>query len=296
MPNFETKTPARLPPLPDEAALSARTRRQAQLRRWTGAFLGIGMGLVYILVSERINALLLPELSIYAPPPGLPWSALIGSGLGLLLALAAAWPASPTLGVLLGSLAGALIVSIYTAAQAAGGETSLVAVGAVLAVIFTPLAVMLGGLVVLFRILLDLQQNAIRNQRSALLIGGIPIALLLLAAGAGWTRQYPPYAQMVLHRADNLIKEGLTTSSLAQLPEALRGNAVPDFLENAVPEYTLEWERDTTNRFGIPRPANTEGRESLAIARFSNGWMLVCLYPRPEWEPRCKSLQQSNSP
>jgi hypothetical protein len=283
-------------PLPDEVALSKRARREAHRRRWTGGLLGIGMGLAYVLVSEQINAALLPGLSIYSPPPGQPWSAFAGAGLGLFLALTTAWSASPFSGVLLGSLAGALTLSLYTLGQAGGQETSLAAVGAILAVIFVPLAVMLGGLIVLFRFFLDLQQHAIRNQRTVFLIGGIPLLLLLLAAGAGWTRQYPPQARMVLQRANSLIQQGLSSGAAEQLPEALRTRDVPDFLANAGPIYTLSWERETSNRFRIPRPANTEGRESLVIARFANGWMLVCLYPRPEWEPRCKGLSQAEAP
>ena len=76
------------------------------------------------------------------------------------------------------------------------------------------------------------------------------------------------------------------------LPEPLAVEAVDHFLINSRAAYTLEWNKDPNNRYAIPRPANTNGLESLAIARFSNGWILICLYPAPNLQPECVSRWQ----
>jgi hypothetical protein len=254
------------------------------------------MGAIYVMVSETVNTITLPGLAIYTPPPGLPWSALIGAAIGLLMGLAISWSSSFLGGIFLGSLAGALVVSAYTLTQAAGSAPSLAAVGEVLLVIFAPIAALLAGMILIFRIALDRQQVAIRNQQAILLRAGIPLLLILLAVGAGWSRQYPPHARLVLERTQDLIAKGLVAAGPADLPEPLQDREVNEFLLNAAQDYSLQWERETTNRYRIARPANTEGRESLVIARFANGWMLVCLYPRPEWDPRCKSFWQNDAP
>jgi hypothetical protein len=61
----------RLTPIPDDDALTRRARRLNRLRRISGMTIGLLMGMVYILVKDLINTLILPGLPIYIPPPGL---------------------------------------------------------------------------------------------------------------------------------------------------------------------------------------------------------------------------------
>jgi hypothetical protein len=286
----------RLMPLPDDEELTRRNRRFDHQRRFTGALLGMVMGAVYVMVAQSVNSIALPGMRLYSPPPGFPWSAFIGAGIGLLVGLSTSWPRHTLMGILLGSFAGALMITAFTLYQTAGLNIALTGVFAILLVIFLPIAVLVSVVIIIFRWALDRHQVAMHDQGSLLLRVGIPVVLIALVAGLAWTQQYPPYARNVLHRMDSLVQKGLAAQRAENLPPEFVDVKVGDFIANAQGTYTLQWEHDSNNRFRIARPANTEGRESLAIARFENGWILVCLYPRPEWNPRCRGLWPSQMP
>jgi hypothetical protein len=286
----------RMTPLPSEPELEQRRRRFALLRRLTGGGLGLVMGAVFILLKESVNSLILADIPLYSPPPGLPWSAIMGAAVGILIGGAASWSFSSIKGVIWGSLSGALGLSGYALYQAAGPQTSLTGLLGVLLLSLGPIAAMVSAVMIVFRWALDRQQAAVQNHGPLLLRAGIPLALILMVGLLGWTQQYPPPARTVLERMQETLKSGLAAADDAALPAELKDLEVDSFITNAQGRYTLEWQLDPNNRFRIARPADTEGRESLAIARFENGWMVVCLYPRPEWDPRCKSLWQNEAP
>jgi hypothetical protein len=87
-----------------------------------------------------------------------------------------------------------------------------------------------------------------------------------------------------------LIKEGRKAQTTEMLPSSLRPPDVDLFLQKAGAAYTLQWDEDDTNRFAIPRPATSPFDQSTVIARFDNGWWLVCMFPRPEAAPECRDF------
>src|SRR3989337_2347700 len=90
-----------------------------------GLLLGGGIGLAYGLVSQTINPLALWGVPLYVPPPGLPAHILLSTLAGAAGGLRASWPQEGLVGVFLGSLAGALAVSLQAVWEAAGNGVLL---------------------------------------------------------------------------------------------------------------------------------------------------------------------------
>jgi hypothetical protein len=277
----------RLSPLPDETELARRFRVFTRSRRMTGAVVGFLMGAVFVAILETVNRILLPNLPLYAPPPGLPWSALLGGLTGSLIGLIATWTGTPPPGIFYASLTGAVIINAVNLYMSPKADTTFATLIAILIAILPSTTALIAAAIIIFRWALDRQQAAVQDRRSLLLRLGIPLLLVMFSAGAAWTQQYPPYAKTVILRMQALVEKGLAAPDDASLPLELSPKRLEGFRQNAVGPYTLQWDRDPNNRYMIPRPGNADGQESLAIARFENDWMLICLYPRPDWEPRC---------
>ncbi len=100
----------------------------------------------------------------------------------------------------------------------------------------------------------------------------------------------------MMRQAQSLIQTGLQAASVDALPEALRGPQMTDFLGQASPNYELEWQNKNLILYGIPRPAMPEFDMAVVITHFDNGWVLVCLYPNTELDPRCRGFDQMPRP
>lgn len=277
----------RLTPLPSETELARRARVFTRSRRIAGALIGFLMGAVFIAVTETINRFFLPGVPLYTPPPGLPWSAILGGLIGALLGLLTAWTGIPAPGIFSASLTGAVLVNAVMLWQAPKADALLATLITILMAVLPSTTAFLAAVIIFFRWALDRQQAAVQDRRSLILRAGIPLFLILLSALVGYAQQIPPYGRTVVLRMHTMLEKGLAAQDDASLPRELAPPWLDGFRQNAAGAYTLQWDRDTNNRYHIPRPGNTEGSESLAIAHFENGWVLICLYPRPDWEPRC---------
>ena len=78
----------------------------------------------------------------------------------------------------------------------------------------------------------------------------------------------------------------------AGLPPALRDLENGPFLEKGQGAYELAWERQRIERYRIPRPAKNFDYHSVVVARFRNGWNLVCLYVAPDIAPLCRGFEE----
>ncbi len=278
--------------VPDDDTLAARQKSWIRDRRRFGVWLGLALGLVYGSISQSINHLYLPDLPLYHPAPG-PWViGLLFMLLGGALGLASAWPNNSILGIFLGGLLGALVMDAATLVETGLNSSSLDIVVAALFIIALPMVAALALVVALFRGALNWRQRIRREDGSRLLSAAIPLVLVLLVGWLAVASGYPPEARAILTRAQDLIEEGRGVAEPSALPGALRVRAVNDFLAHADQPYTLQWDRDPTNRYAIPRPLGQSGTDSLAIARFEDGWTLVCLYTWVTAPPQCISLDE----
>lgn len=277
--------------VPDDQTLAERQKRSTRERRVAGIWLGLILGLVYGAVSQSINTLYLPEIPLYHPFPGPWWTALLSALLGGLLGWISAWPENGLRGILLGGLLGALVIDIATLVETFLESGNLNRVGAALFFIALPLVASLVVGIAAFLGALNWRQRLRRERGPRWLIHAIPLAMALLVGWLASTTAYPPDARTVLIRAQDMIEQGRLAARPDDLPPSLRNSAVVGFSEHAGQDYTLQWDRDPTNRYAIPRPLGPSGQDALVIARFSDGWTLVCLYTAPAARPECISLE-----
>jgi hypothetical protein len=262
-------------------------------RRWFGLLLGALIGLAYTLVAELINPLVLPGIPLYRPPFGPPGNVAFGVLLGGLLGLVTAWSESGIWGVFLASVAGALVITLASLLPAAGPDLWFQA--ASLAIIFAPVAAFFSIGLMLLRWLINREDEAYRESlhwRPPARLPRIvrPALAVLLAAALGLTAMYNDLARAVTPRMHALIDAGRAAPSAAELPEPLRVETVRAFHLHAAQPYRLEWDRDAGNRFAIPRPNTSPSDQSTVIAHFADGYLLACVFPDREMQPRCKDF------
>lgn len=270
-------------------------------RRLFGLLLGALTGLVFLLVSQYINHLILPGITFYQPPFGAGGNTLMGLLTGALLGLVTSWPSDGTRGVLAGSLVSALVVaaSVFLPGINEAGVLLPRMVGVTL--IFLPTMALLAVGLFAFRWLVDREEAAYRESlhwKPPAPLPRILLPLLLVAAAGllGLTSMYNDLARTVTPRMQALIESARSAATPEQLPEPLRGRDVHSIYENAGQPFTLQWDRDESNRFAIGRPNTSPYDQSTVIARFANGYLLACMYPHPEMEPRCKDFPPETSP
>jgi hypothetical protein len=116
-----------------------------------------------------------------------------------------------------------------------------------------------------------------------------PILLLIVTAWIGSIALYAPDSRAVIVKMNDLIRAGRQSGDPVSLPPILR-DQVPGFPSRATGAYTLEWKNTDLNRYAIPRFSGKPGEESAVIARFQNGWLLVCIFPDTQVEPGCKGF------
>lgn len=265
-------------------------------RRLNGCIVGGLIGLILTLTSMLVRVIPLSNLPLYLPPLGLVVNSLLGMAAGMLLGLVSAWTDSSEPGPIIAAGVGAIAFLLIAFIS---GQTPLFMVPATLVTtifLMLPFGAMLLPLTALIRVAVnrwaDYRRNSIFQPRR-----WVWTFLLLAAAfGAGNLFRLSPEAQIMLRREQTLIQAGLQSSSADALPQSLRGPEMADFLGHASPNYELEWQNKNLSLYGIPRPAMPEYEMGVVIAHFDNGWVLVCLYPNTELDPRCRGFDQMPRP
>ncbi len=261
-------------------------------RRLFGIFFGAALGLGYGLSSQYINFLTLPGISLHQPPFGPLPNALIWSLVGALLGFICAWPANSIAGVFFSSVAGALLIwGVTFASDPAPDELLSIRIIAA-AVFMVPLVALLVPILAVHRYAVAREVDGWLSRSSLLLRGWLPVTLVLLTACIGLTSRYGRVARAELTSLHTMIQDGLAAPDDAHLPRPLQHHLVGGFKDHAVPDYGLSWENEDINRFGIPRMLSpSPNEEGAALAYFSNGWKLACIYPSINTPPSCRGYQ-----
>lgn len=260
-------------------------------RRLIGLLLGSAMGLVYGIVSQGINRLMLPGIMLHQPPFGMAGNTLLWLLVGALLGWVTAHPKETLAGVFLGATLGAAFLTIITLVT--GRTDSGVWVGKLISVliIFVPIAALLVPVTGIFRWTVNKVIEAQIDSESAWRTVRWPVLMVVLVAAIGTFALLPPHARIMLVRMDAMLNKGLQSTSPDQLPEALQHNRVGGFIEHASRGYNLQWQNKNINRYAIPRPmTDRPWQESVVIAHFDTGWKLVCLYADTEAQPACRGF------
>jgi hypothetical protein len=280
-----------LKPLPTDEEIANRTQAGDRYRRIAGVAIGAGLGLIFGLVSQSINSIVMPGIPFYQPPFGPVVNAVLCVLGGTLLGLVSAWPHESALGIVTAGVAGALCVGGLTLATARLDLISGTGVIMSTLVLLLPLSALVVPLVWILR-------WAANKQEDSYLAGYLswsrvlaPLILVMVTGGLAATMLYPPEARPVLARMNAMVQAGLAASDPQALPRPLQSESMDGFLDHATGAYTLEWTRQL-DRYGmIVYPTASPRDQSVVIAHFENGWTLACLFAASEVEPVCKHLQ-----
>lgn len=267
-------------------------------RRIFGLLMGAAAGLIYGLVSQCINPLAMPGIPFYQPPFGTWGNLAMAVLLGAVLGLTSTWPETGFSGVLWSSLLGSLAVVVATLLSGIADVELLPSRLMSLLILFVPIAAALSPAFILFRWVAGREEiTYLEVQRKVAgqtwLRAAFPATLLLLTGAIGLLSLYPELGRAVTPRMDALIRQGLQAKTFEELPKPLQHKDIGLFLNYRVEAYTLQWDKDDQNQFALPRPATDPFYQSTVIARFANGYRLVCMYPSPTGEPRCKDFLET---
>lgn len=261
-------------------------------RRWAGLILGALIGLAFGGVSQGVNPLLLPGIPLYQPPLGPIGNSLLALLIGMLLGLLCAWVEPSIPGILLSAGTGAALALIVATNTGRTPLFMLPATAIGIVFLWLPFTGMFFPVMALFRTAINKLTDSRKERLSLPAHGWLPLLLVVAAGALGYTLVLTSPARAVMAHNQQMLTAGLAAASADELPAPLRGKDVADFRSNASRDYQLAWENKNLTVYAIPRPAGPEHEISVVIARFDNGWNVVCLYPNPQTEPRCRSFDE----
>jgi hypothetical protein len=257
-------------------------------RRTLGAAFGAAMGLVYALVAQNINTLVLPGIPVYQPPPGRYTIILLTVVLGGILGLIAAWPEDAIPGVLYSSLAGIGVTSIYTMFLSEGGVEQVFGMLLIFIFTFLPRAVLFVPMAAMTRWAVSVWQAELQTVTFSVRKLALSLGLLLLLAGlVGLFSLYPRQGRDALLTTHALIQQAQKSTSAGGLPEEIK--AVDGFSQAGVGSYTLRLS-DDPDKLPISRPPTDYNETEYAVlVRFENGYRFACVYVKPGVSPICRA-------
>lgn len=269
----------------EDKLLKAGAPFPATQRRVLGFALGGGMGLLFALVSQFINPVVMTGIPLYQPPPGPFARALGGMVGGAILGLLAAWPREGLTGVVVSAIAGATAISLTTLGAALRrGEF----VAPLLVTVYTFLP----------RLFFYLPHSALvrwgisewreagppppfdlrRHGRAALVTMG-------LAALLGGCSLRSEEARQAMIAMDRLLQGATQAATTDDLPKPLQ--RVEGFVPEASGDYSLQWGEELDEFQGVRPITDEEREETLIIIRYESGFFFRCLFTPPVPDPSC---------
>jgi hypothetical protein len=254
-------------------------------RRRTGLLLGATLGLAYGLVSQIGDLLAVPSVPLYQAPFGSAGNVVLYTTAAALLGLLVAVPRSSLKGVFLMAGAGAAVIILLSLLTSASLSANL----ALSLVAALSLALPFWGLFVpvfaALRWVINHQEESRRDRQPWRGRSLGPLLLIALVAWLGYTAIYPAAGRETLQRANALLARAAQTGTP---PEALAD--VPAYAAHAIAPYRLAWEAGDLNKYRIPRPNRAFDRHSAVVARYPDGWNLVCIYIALDEPPICRGF------
>ncbi len=269
-----------------DLAYEQHLKRRETFRRMVGIWLGAAVGLVFGLVSQTINLITLPSLTLYQPPFGPAGNILLFTLMGAVLGGVCGWHIGSVEGVALASTLGALI--LLTSLVLTGHRWEQLGRRVIASLsLFLPATALMVPALALLRWVIEEQEEYRHLSPRALQRVWRPAFLLLLAAAAGLLWLINDQGRGALRQMDLLLQ---TAQHSAELPPPLSPPDVEDFRAHAQGPYSLEWDSLNVNRYAIGYYPKAGWDPGAAIARFDNGWTLVCIYTNPEFPPSCQGF------
>jgi len=255
-------------------------------RRIFGFVIGLLMGLAYGLVAELINLVSLPGIPLYNAGSGPFAGVLLVAMGGGLIGLIAAWPEDILPGVILSSLAGALLTVLLSLPGMRGGLDAFTNTFVLLVITFLPRAFLFLPMAALVRWVLSVWATELQSVSFSVKKLALSVTVSVLVAGiAGLFSLYPGYGRQALAQANELVQRGMLATDSDSLPAALK--PVDGFLQRAQGSYTLELS-DNPDVLPVQRPIAPYGEQEYAvIIRFENGFRFGCAFTPTYGNPSC---------
>lgn len=261
-------------------------------RRLMGLALGAALGLAYGLVSQWINRIFLPGVALYQPPLGPVGNSALFTAGGALLGLLCAWPTGGVQGAFLASAMSALALITANFVSARPSGNLLIAIVVTGGFLMLPFWGLLVPFLAALRWGVNRLEEAQRERQPWQRRLPAPSLLALAAGMAGALVLYRPDVRATLAHMDALLRQGRSASTAAELPQSLQGLVSGDFLARRQTTYALAPESRRVERFRIPRPGRNFDHHQFVIARFADGWRLVCVFITPDEAPICQGFDQ----
>lgn len=255
-------------------------------RRVLGIIFGMILGLAYGAISQWINSIYLPEVPLFAPPPGRFGTLIIYIFTGGALGFLVTWPEEFLLGVIISSVSGTLVSSLVSLLIESGTLDNLIGNAAVLLITFLPRIFFFVPATILVRWVVSMwEKETLYAPYSLNKRLGSLLLLVIIGIGVGMFSLLPVQTRRTLANLNELILEGKQASSIAGLPAALQ--TVDGFIQNSGTPYSLLILSDSTQ---VPIPRATVGfsQDELAIeVLFTNGYRFGCVYLPTDKLPSC---------
>jgi len=270
-----------------KAALPPRPIATPDYRRRVGLLLGVVIAIVYGVVSQVINRLMLPEVPFVQPPLGLAGNLALYVICGAAIGLVCALPERSTDGVLRGSVVSVLaIIAQWLVANPLQPGDNPLTFTTILG--FGLLFITAIPAMMLLRLAIDNQTEALDKPAWAWERSRVPLAIVAMIAAAGMFSIFPDHVRTGFIDLHALIQDGLSAASSAELPPALsKKNHVSDFLDFATADYTLE--QSSSYKLWSDLTLEDEVGNAILVAHFKRGGILACAYSPKGERLRCKS-------
>lgn len=261
-------------------------------RRLAGLLFGAGLGLTYGLTSQLTNRILLPGIPLYQPPLGPLGNILASVLVGALLGVICAWPESSINGAFIAGAVAALVILVGNAALAEPDRSTLATRLITSVVLLLPFWGLMVLLIAALRWGVNKLVDAHADHLPIRARIAAPAVLLLVVGVVGIAPSYRGEARTLLAQTHALLRAGQAAASAEALPAPLAAPAAGSFLENGRGPYELSWQQQKIEKFRIARPIENFDNHSAVVARFKNGWNLVCLYITPQRPPLCQAFEE----
>lgn len=256
---------------------------ETKQRRLFGFLSSLLLGLIYTLVSQYINTIFLPDVPLYAPPPGRFALIILGTLMIGVMGLIAAWPEEALPGVFLSALMGSVVTSIWSVYNQPGNRiVSFI----LLFLIFLPRLFFYIPLGALVRWTISKWETASIYEKKPLsgCLNTLVISVIL-AGVAGAFSLHSAEVRQALNTTNQLVQAGLDAPTLDDVPAPLQN--VDLFVNYAKGDYQLRVGTDP-DLLPVQRPVADYGvTESLIIIYFENTYFFGCVFTPPSKVPVC---------
>ncbi len=241
-----------------------------------GVLLALGMGIIYALVSQTINRVILKDIPLYTGLPSAGWMVALIIAASTLLGFLACLPNQMLFGGLLAGVAGGCLMFIKHAYVTPTVVGSFLPFVSALLSVFLPYTILFFGIALFLRWIIHrlLEDYFIINQLSLNRFLIVFLLLLLAAILGGFSLKNREF-RTDLRLVNAQLLEASEAPSISLLPESLQ--KVPGYYVYRTEPYQLEPSNDTDLFLGETPQGVLERDKGIVRVYYPDGFTLTCL-------------------